>query len=57
MIEEYEKQMDIRYGAARGFVDKIIAPDKTRETLGVLLSLLSHDQGLKHSFHTGVFQV
>jgi acetyl-CoA carboxylase carboxyltransferase component len=32
-IADYEAQTDIRYGAARGWVDAIIAPDTTREVL------------------------
>src|ERR1043166_6431425 len=33
----YEEQTDIRYGAARGWVDAIIQPNQTREVLGKLL--------------------
>ena len=35
--EEYEKQLDARYAAARGFVDAIIAPEETREVLDLAL--------------------
>lgn len=57
MIDDYEKQMDIRYGAARGWVDCIIAPETTRETLKFLFSLVGDPSELKRPFHTGVFQV
>ena len=35
--EEYEKQLDARYAAARGFVDAILAPEDTREALELAL--------------------
>ena len=53
----YTEQMDIRYGAARGWVDAIIEPGKTR---GVLLKLLDHVNRRPISeltFKTGVIQV
>jgi acetyl-CoA carboxylase carboxyltransferase component len=31
--EEYERQLDARYAAARGFVDAIIFPEETRDVL------------------------
>ncbi|HKK08513.1 MAG TPA: carboxyl transferase domain-containing protein, partial [Gemmatimonadota bacterium] len=31
--EEYERQLDARYAAARGFVDAIVFPEETREVL------------------------
>jgi acetyl-CoA carboxylase carboxyltransferase component len=34
---EYERQLDARYAAARGFVDAIIAPEVTREVLDLAL--------------------
>jgi acetyl-CoA carboxylase carboxyltransferase component len=37
----YEAQTDIRYGAARGWVDAIIAPHNTRSWLAAALSLVS----------------
>ena len=56
--ERYEKQMDIRYAAARGWVDAIIAPHTTRETLGRLLQLVKRaPQKPASAFHTGVIQV
>lgn len=53
----YEKQMDIRYGAARGWVDAIIAPHTTREVLIKSLSLLKRAPAVQRTFHTGVIQV
>ncbi|MFW6192414.1 MAG: acyl-CoA carboxylase subunit beta, partial [Gemmatimonadota bacterium] len=35
--EEYERQLDARYAAARGFVDAILAPEETREVLDLAL--------------------
>ncbi|MEI8366121.1 MAG: acyl-CoA carboxylase subunit beta [Parachlamydiaceae bacterium] len=55
--QRYETQMDIRYGAARGWVDAIIAPHATREILGDLLRLTARAPLEKRSFHTGVIQV
>src|SRR2546430_10071602 len=37
----YEEQTDIRYGAARGWVDAIVQPHETRETLIQLLQYVS----------------
>lgn len=56
--QQYEAQMDIRYGAARGWVDAIIAPHETRESLGFLLKMtLRAPIAAERSFHTGVLQV
>lgn len=56
--QRYQEQMDIRFGAARGWVDAIIPPDKTREILGQLLQLaLRAPIPEKKQFHTGVIQV
>jgi len=52
----YEEQTDIRYGAARGWVDAIIQPHETRETLVQLLQYVSRPMP-KARFHTGVIQV
>jgi 3-methylcrotonyl-CoA carboxylase beta subunit len=52
----YEEQTDIRYGAARGWVDAIIQPDETRNVLVQLLQYVSRPT--PHArFHTGVIQV
>jgi 3-methylcrotonyl-CoA carboxylase beta subunit len=34
---DYEQQLDARYAAARGFVDAVIAPEETRDTLELAL--------------------
>ena len=52
----YEEQTDIRYGAARGWVDAIIQPNETREILIQLLHYVSRPTPKAH-FHTGVIQV
>lgn len=53
---DYDRQTDIRYGAARGWVDAIIPPEKTRETLIETLSYVTRKPP-QASFHCGVFQV
>lgn len=56
--QQYDNQMDIRYGAARGWVDAIIAPEKTREVLTQLLKLVKNVPiPEKKEFHTGILQV
>ena len=52
----YEEQTDIRYGAARGWVDAIIQPHDTRDVLIQLLQYVSRPTPKAH-FHTGVIQV
>ncbi len=52
----YEEQTDIRYGAARGWVDAIIQPHDTRDALVQLLQYVSRPMP-KARFHTGVIQV
>ena len=51
----YEAQTDIRYGAARGWVDAIIPPHETRFWLQSALDLLP--KTIDREFHTGVLQV
>src|ERR1041385_8357656 len=51
----YEEQTDIRYGAARGWVDAIIQPHETRDVLSLLLQYVSRPMPKAH-FHTGVIQ-
>jgi 3-methylcrotonyl-CoA carboxylase beta subunit len=51
----YEEQTDIRYGAARGWVDAIIQPHETRDVLTLLLQYVSRPAP-KAQFHTGVIQ-
>jgi 3-methylcrotonyl-CoA carboxylase beta subunit len=56
--KSYLTQMDIRYGAARGWVDAIIAPHTTRDILIQLLQLTMRRPVREASgFHTGVLQV
>src|SRR5437764_9653780 len=52
----YEEQTDIRYGAARGWIDAIIQPHETRDILIRLLGYVSRPMP-KGRFHTGVIQV
>jgi 3-methylcrotonyl-CoA carboxylase beta subunit len=52
----YKEQTDVRYAAARLWVDRIILPAQTREALLTALSTsLRHDDG--RVFKTGVLQV
>jgi 3-methylcrotonyl-CoA carboxylase beta subunit len=54
--QSYEEQTDIRYGAARGWIDAIIQPHETRDVLTRLLGYVSRPMPKAH-FHTGVIQV
>jgi 3-methylcrotonyl-CoA carboxylase beta subunit len=54
--QTYEEQTDIRYGAARGWVDAIIQPHETRNVLIQLLQYVARPMPHAH-FHTGVIQV
>ncbi|HEY5550456.1 MAG TPA: acyl-CoA carboxylase subunit beta [Opitutaceae bacterium] len=54
--QNYVEQADIRYGAARGWVDAIIQPHDTRKVLLRTLALVSRPTP-EHKFHTGVLQV
>jgi 3-methylcrotonyl-CoA carboxylase beta subunit len=54
--QSYEEQTDIRYGAARGWLDAIIQPHETRDVLIRLLDYVSRPT-LPARFHTGVIQV
>jgi acetyl-CoA carboxylase carboxyltransferase component len=52
----YDEQTDVRYAAARGWVDAILDPAATRETLAFALQVATrHDDG--RPFQTGVLQV
>ena len=52
----YQEQTDVRYGAARLWVDRIVAPSETREALRTALAVaIRHDDG--RPFRTGVLQV
>ncbi len=54
--ETYEEQTDIRYGAARGWVDAIIQPRDTRDVLVRLLGYVSRPMPQGARFHMGVVQ-
>jgi acetyl-CoA carboxylase carboxyltransferase component len=54
--ENYVEQADIRYGAARGWVDAIIQPADTRRILLRAFALATRPVA-KAAFHTGVLQV
>ena len=54
--QSYEEQTDIRYGAARGWLDAIIQPHETRDVLIRLLEYVSRPTPYAR-FHTGVIQV
>jgi 3-methylcrotonyl-CoA carboxylase beta subunit len=52
----YEEQTDVRYAAARLWIDKILEPAQTRDALLVALSVATrYDDG--RAFRTGVLQV
>lgn len=55
--ERYDEQTDIRFGAARGWVDAIIAPHTTRDKLIEALNLVKRAPMTAKTFHTGVIQV
>ncbi|MBX6326593.1 MAG: acyl-CoA carboxylase subunit beta, partial [Chthoniobacterales bacterium] len=54
--QSYEEQTDIRYGAARGWVDAIIQPHETRDVLIRLLQYVNRPLP-RARFHSGVIQV
>ncbi|HYW71187.1 MAG TPA: acyl-CoA carboxylase subunit beta [Pyrinomonadaceae bacterium] len=49
--ETYEKELDAKYAAARGFVDAVIAPEQTRDALGLALRVSLNYSGA----HLGQF--
>ena len=51
----YSEQQDIRYGAARGWVDRIIEPHRTRDELTDALQIASTFP-IEGEFRTGVLQ-
>ncbi|HEY3392250.1 MAG TPA: acyl-CoA carboxylase subunit beta [Lacipirellulaceae bacterium] len=55
IYQRYQEQTDIRYGAARGWVDAIIRPHETRLWLETALDLLPPT--VVGDFRTGVLQV
>lgn len=54
--QSYLEQMDIRHGAARGWVDAIIAPHETRQWLGTALQLIPPGT-TRGEFRTGMIQM
>ena len=52
----YEEQTDIRYAAARGWVDRIIHPENTRQELSRALRVVTRSVA-EIPFQLGVFQV
>ena len=56
IVSGYEQQADIRYGAARGWVDDIIEPADTRAVLIASLEIATRHTD-DDPFRTGVFQV
>ena len=53
---DYDRQMDVRYGAARGWLDAILTPDKTRDVLIEALQVVTRS-ATSEPFRTGVYQV
>ncbi len=51
----YNEQQDIRHGAARGWLDRIIQPHETRRELTAALAM-ARDWPLDREFKTGVLQ-
>lgn len=45
MRQDYERQLDARYAAARGFVDAIVLPEETPEILSFLLRVAANYPG------------
>jgi acetyl-CoA carboxylase carboxyltransferase component len=53
---DYDRQTDVRYAAARGWVDKIIDPSQTREVLIESLEIVTRCAD-EEPFRVGVYQV
>jgi len=56
IVASYEQQTDIRYAAARGWVDAIIEPPATREALALALTIATR-HAEDEPYRTGVLQV
>ncbi|MEL7239038.1 MAG: carboxyl transferase domain-containing protein, partial [Planctomycetota bacterium] len=55
--DDYAEQTDIRYGAARGWVDAIIPPHATRDTLALAIEAAANGQRPQRpGYRGGVFQ-
>jgi acetyl-CoA carboxylase carboxyltransferase component len=50
---EYDRQLDARFAAARGFVDEIVMPEELRPALELLLRAALHNKGP----HIGAFHI
>ncbi len=53
---DYERQTDVRYGAARGWLDAIIDPAETRSALTTALEIVTR-HATDEPFRLGVYQV
>jgi len=51
MRADYEHQLDAKFAGARGFVDAIVIPEQTRDTLAFLLEVTGEFAGP----HIGTF--
>jgi acetyl-CoA carboxylase carboxyltransferase component len=51
--EDYERQLDARFAAARGFVDEVVLPEELRDALTLLLRAAIRNPGP----HVGPFQL
>jgi 3-methylcrotonyl-CoA carboxylase beta subunit len=49
--DEYERQLDARHAAARGFVDAVITPEEIRDVLELALRTAMNNAGA----HLGAF--
>ena len=56
MKADYERQTDVRYAAARGWVDAIIPPVATRDALITALEIATRHAS-DEPFRVGVYQV
>lgn len=54
--QQYEAEMNIRHGAARGWIDAIIAPHETRAWIAAALRMVPPDRD-HQPFRTGILQV
>jgi acetyl-CoA carboxylase carboxyltransferase component len=54
--ERYEHQTDVRYAAARLWVDAVINPIETRERISKAIESANHNPDIEE-FKTGVIQV
>jgi 3-methylcrotonyl-CoA carboxylase beta subunit len=54
--QRYAEQTDIRYGAARGWIDAVVAPHETRQWLAAALRMIP-DHAVRGEFRTGMLQV